>query len=346
MSQAEWQFDAAVLVGRYQPFLDSDLKALLHALELAQRVFVVIEASHEGRSPKTPWTWRERAECILSSVASSQRGRIEVMPVREYYDDTRLVEYVERRVEQSLLDAGAESLRITEVGPAVLHRRGRLKFGSWTTSAVPELEPVDGRSLLESYFAPDGKIETAELPSSSQQLLERFATTTHYAALAEEWRTLQDYRAAWQIAPYPPVFVTVDAVVACRGCVLLIRRKRAPGKGFLALPGGFIEQNETALQSALRELEEETQLSLASGGVAYSLLGSAVFDHPARSQRGRTISHAFHLDLGQAAMPEVRAADDAASVKWVSIERLSLLEEEFFDDHFHILEHFLKFPID
>jgi bifunctional NMN adenylyltransferase/nudix hydrolase len=70
-----------------------------------------------------------------------------------------------------------------------------------------------------------------------------------------------------------------------------------------------------------------------------------VFDHPDRSQRGRTITHAFHFDLGQRPLPEVSAADDAQSATWIPIEELPSMEEQFHDDHFHMLNHFLNLSV-
>ena len=66
-----------------------------------------------------------------------------------------------------------------------------------------------------------------------------------------------------------------------------------------------------------------------------------MFDHPDRSQRGRTISHAHHFDLGDRELPEVQGADDAAHAQWLPIAQLAGMEEAFFDDHFHMLDHFL-----
>jgi len=37
----------------------------------------------------------------------------------------------------------------------------------------------------------------------------------------------------------------------------------------------------------------------------------------------------------------VRADDDAMQVEWVAVEKLAAMEEEFFEDHFHMLDHFL-----
>ncbi|WP_200849892.1 hypothetical protein, partial [Raoultella sp. 18099] len=52
----------------------------------------------------------------------------------------------------------------------------------------------------------------------------------------------------------------------------------------------------------------------------------AVFDHPDRSQRGRTITHAHYFDLGSDDFPDVRADDDAAHVEWVPIASLAALD--------------------
>jgi bifunctional NMN adenylyltransferase/nudix hydrolase len=124
--------------------------------------------------------------------------------------------------------------------------------------------------------------------------------------------------------------------------VLLVRRGQAPGKGLRAVPGGFIEQRETLYQSAVRELQEETSLGLLELSLRQALKSVTVFDHPDRSQRGRTITHAHFFDLGDIELPEVKAGDDAAEVEWVPIEQLVSLQECFLDDHFHMLDHILQ----
>ena len=116
----------------------------------------------------------------------------------------------------------------------------------------------------------------AQMPASTLDFLERFAQTTDYPALQQEWRMLRGYREAWAAAPYPPVFVTVDAVLRCQNQVLLIRRAHAPGKGLRAVPGGFIEQRETVWQSCLRELAEETHCDLPEARMRAALQSVAV----------------------------------------------------------------------
>ena len=146
-------------------------------------------------------------------------------------------------------------------------------------------------------------------------------------------------QAVWARVPWPETLVTVDAVVRARDQVLLIRRGRAPGQGLWALPGGFLENADTVLESALRELAEETGLS--AGEVRQYLRGVKVFDAPCRSQRGRIVNHAHFFDLGDIAPPPVQGGDDAAAAEWVPVGRLASMESQFHDDHFHILDEFL-----
>ncbi len=111
---------------------------------------------------------------------------------------------------------------------------------------------------------------------------------------------------------YPRPMVTVDAVVLASGTaapqVLLIRRKNAPFAGFWALPGGFVDMEESLETAAARELEEETGLR----GVSLSQLHT--FGDVGRDPRGRNITVVY---CGQLAEPSpVRAGDDAAEAAW------------------------------
>ena len=118
--------------------------------------------------------------------------------------------------------------------------------------------------------------------------------------------------------PYPRPSVTADVVAfTLRGddlAVLLIRRKEEPFKGCWALPGGFVNENESLERAAARELYEETGLS----GVRLEQLGA--FGDPGRDPRGRTISVVF-LGRVDAAKVKAVAADDAAEVGWFPLHR-------------------------
>ena len=365
--------DVAVLVGRFQPFHTAHLALLQRALEVAPQCVVVIGSAYQARTPKNPFTWSERAEMIRLALPESDRERVRFMPVRDYYDEARWVRAVREGV--TALTAAEQGRAQPTVGLVGHHKdatsdylRG---FPGWTLISVERLGGSDGTHLRDALFACEPSQVEATLaalvdqaPATTLGFLRAWVELPYFDAMATEWRMLREYKDAWRSAPYAPVFVTVDAVVRCAGRVLLIQRGRAPGRGLYAVPGGFIEQRETAYQSALRELTEETHLKLldatmrqslrsaaprSSAHVApphgavcrQSLRSSAVFDHPDRSLRGRTITHAFYFDLGERELPEVQADDDAQSVEWVPIENIPAMEDRFHDDHFHMLDHFL-----
>jgi 8-oxo-dGTP diphosphatase len=111
---------------------------------------------------------------------------------------------------------------------------------------------------------------------------------------------------------YPRPAVTVDVVLVTRDeppRVLLVRRKHEPFAGRWALPGGFVDMDETLEAGAVRELFEETQVR------AEGLEQLHTFGDPGRDPRGRTVS-VVYLGRVDAAAVRPQAADDAAEVGW------------------------------
>ncbi len=99
--------------------------------------------------------------------------------------------------------------------------------------------------------------------------------------------------------------------------ILLIKRKNEPFKNNWAIPGGFVDMNETVEECAKRELLEETNLSCDN----LSLL--TVASDPKRDPRGRTISAIFWTII---AMPKTASAgDDAAELNWFDINNIPKL---------------------
>lgn len=151
----------------------------------------------------------------------------------------------------------------------------------------------------------------------------------------EDKKFYEEYRAKWGKGP----FLAADMVVqSADGKLLLIRRGRPPGKGLLALPGGFVNLDETFLDGALRELGEETGLLEATHPAIRTWIGrSEIFDNPHRDPRAWIVTRAFHLRLPIPANEvELNAGDDAAEAIWLD-DPLSLGPDAFFLDHFRII---------
>ncbi|MFO7939241.1 MAG: NUDIX hydrolase [Bacteroidales bacterium] len=122
---------------------------------------------------------------------------------------------------------------------------------------------------------------------------------------------------------YPRPAVTIDIMVFHRTTkqweILLIERLNEPFKGMWALPGGFIEMEETLHQSAIRELREETGIALQQ------LQQFRTYGNPGRDPRGRTISVVYYAIIADATKKQVKAGDDAHLAQWSSIEDLPAL---------------------
>jgi 8-oxo-dGTP diphosphatase len=118
---------------------------------------------------------------------------------------------------------------------------------------------------------------------------------------------------------YPRAAVTADIIIlkiiSNHKSVLLIERKNPPFEGKWALPGGFMEMDETLENTALRELFEETGIT----GVELQQLHT--FSKVDRDPRHRTISTVFWGNADEKT-PEPKAGDDAANVQWFPLHSL------------------------
>lgn len=116
---------------------------------------------------------------------------------------------------------------------------------------------------------------------------------------------------------YPRPALTVDCVIfgfeaTAALKVLLIRRKLPPYEGEWALPGGFVQMEESVDEAAVRELQEET-------GVADVFLEQLyTFGAVGRDPRDRIVSVAYYalINLQQQTL---KASTDASDAQWFEV---------------------------
>jgi 8-oxo-dGTP diphosphatase len=132
---------------------------------------------------------------------------------------------------------------------------------------------------------------------------------------------------------YPRMLITVDALVFLKDDssnshkILLIQRKNDPFQGSYALPGGFVEMDETLKDAATRELLEETGLK----GVELTQL--AAFDRIDRDPRDRNICIAYY-GFTSSDNVDILGGDDAEKAEWFSMNNLPSLAF----DHSDVIE--------
>lgn len=359
-------YKLAVYIGRFQPFHKGHLQMLQYGLSIAERVLVLVGSSNAAPSPKNPWSYDDRRRMIWDSISTSipdyERGkvpaywdRVEIRPLRDYYYN---FETWLANVQSLVSEVAQPGDPVTLIGSYKDASSFYLKsFPQWEFCTATT-DPLHATSIRTALFESvdtklrdwEGKVVLAPrhfdtlfeqpLPKGTEKYLEWWLTTKEFGDMAAEYHYVKDYKAQWESAPYPPTFVTTDAVVTCSGHVLVVKRKLNPGKGLYALPGGFLRPSEHILDGMLRELREETAIRVDKLVLRSSIVNERVFDHPDRSLRGRTISHGYHIKLKDGELPEVSANDDAAEVLWMPLWDVVANERNFFEDHAHIINYF------
>lgn len=119
---------------------------------------------------------------------------------------------------------------------------------------------------------------------------------------------------------YPMPSITTDVIVLRQSInnneILLIKRKNEPYKDCWALPGGFMEINETLKECAIRELHEETGLCID----IEKLETVTILDDVNRDSRGRVISVVYFSTVEENA--KAIASDDAKELEWFDVTKL------------------------
>lgn len=115
-------------------------------------------------------------------------------------------------------------------------------------------------------------------------------------------------------------FAAVGVVVFREDTVLLIRRGKPPREGEWSLPGGSQNLGETVRETAVREVLEETGVTIRDPEFL------EVIDAILHDDQGRVRYHYTLIDFqAEWEAGEPIAADDAQHAEWVPLSRLEEL---------------------
>lgn len=346
------KYDFLVFIGRFQPFHSGHLKVVEKALSESNKLIMLLGSAHQPRNLRNPWTFDERDQMIRNSLQLEDATRVITAPLMDVmYNDELWVKNVQSTVNGLVTAHHATIQRQAKVG-LIGHSKDHSSyylnlFPQWGSVPVEDYKNIDATPLRHAYISSSDNPETLIntmlnkelLPEGTVHFLHQFYSynSDDFVQLHSEHHFIEKYKSAWSKAPYAPTFVTVDAVVVQSGHLLVVERKARPGKGLLALPGGFINHHESLIDACLRELREETKLKVPSAVLKGCIKDRDVFDDPHRSMRGRTITHAFYIELPpNSTLPKVKGGDDAKSAFWLPLSELN--PEVFFEDHYFIIQ--------
>lgn len=343
------EYTHCVFIARMQPPHRAHVQVIKTALKVADRVIVLLGTPGSGqRTLRNPWTASEREAMLKRCFPYDEISRIDFIPIYDQpYDNMAWLTHVQYQVNEKT----SHSDKIALIG----HKKDRR-----TTEYLemfPQWEFIDIGLQYEGMSATDIRTQvyeadsgwkdmqwTSAAPKGVVDFIEEWSYTQEAKDLVREWEFIQDYLEPYQGLPFGiPIFNTTDAVVVKAGHVLLVKRKDLPGKGLLALPGGYLHNDEWIVDGMIRELKEETQIAVSHKVLKANIKANHHFDNPGRSDRGRIITQAYYIELPPGGpLPRVKGSDDAEKAVWVPVGETTCFNAGLFSDHSDIIRYFTQ----
>jgi bifunctional NMN adenylyltransferase/nudix hydrolase len=351
----ESQYDFCVFIGRFRPFHNAHKQIIEIALRRAKYVHVLVGSCFQPRTERAPFTFNEVKEMIRGSFDPSLHERILMSPIRDApYSNVQWQEDVQAAVSNAFEDTGpwADKPSVALIGHNKDGEGNHFfldMFPQWESIGVESLQnnlsATDMRDVLYTEHKWTAKA-AADVPLGTTAAIRDITRNGDLAGLFAEVAYNRKYRKVFEDAAdlvhkglgFRPTIMhnTVDAMVVQSGHVLLIERKNIPGKGLLALPGGFLEGREWHEDGFIRELREETKIDVNNNRLKGGMVGQMNANYPYRSDRGRVISQVFLIKLDDGPLPKVKGRSDAKVAKWVPLADIK--SDMMFEDHFAIIE--------
>ena len=349
----------AIYIGKFQPLHNSHKQIIEHCLNSYHRTIVLAGSSNRRISIIRPFGFNIAKQWIHSIKKADED--LFVYPLKDYiYNEQKWITQVEDIIYRNLELSGIDidDVEISIVGADKDESSYYLK--SFPNFKFDEMELTNNNLsstlIRDLWFS--GKDFEDLVPESVSGVM-RGIIEVPYCKIAGEntptFADLKEERAFYakekeMFASYPfqetLKFYCADPVIVCDGNILLVKRGQAPGKGSWALPGGFVNANETAKEAMVRELREETGLKVPAPVIKSLANRSKIFDNPNRNIGIPRVSNAFYVEIfpdknskGMPKLPKVKGADDAAEAKWFPLAEVRHMS--LFDDHNDVIDAFV-----
>lgn len=310
--------NTGVFIGRFQPPHPGHIAALSIAASQCKELIVLVGSANQCRSIKNPWTFQERKDMLFKKLRTAGVKNVKILPLNDHpYNDPAWI----TEVKQLVLSTTYYITNIVLFG----HMKDGNNYLKWFPEfgyrEVGSQYNINATQVREQMFAQNDP----EMPQT----------------VRDDWEYYKREKELFSKYPFPETlnFNCGDAVVLCLDKVLLIQRARAPGRGAWALPGGFKNANETFLDCAIRELQEETNIRVPEKVIRGSVVKTQLFDSPKRSFgiNRNTLAVMIRIQPDpDGKPPRANGADDAAACGWFSVDD-ALNVMELYDDHSAII---------
>lgn len=336
------QFDTLVLIGRFQPVHSAHAEIIRRATELAKQLIIIVGSAKQPRTYKNPWTSIERRmmlQNVCDTICAPQWCSIRIEEnIDTIYNDQAWA----ARIQGIVSKHTQPNDKIAIIGHSKDDSTSSyLKmFPQWGFQEVELIQPLHATNIRDLYFRKNANLNFLRnvVPQPVMRLLEGWNETPDYMQIIAEREFVEKYKQQYASLPYPPIFVTADALVIQSGHILMIKRRAEPGKGLWALPGGYVNAytDRSVEDAMLRELREETGIKVPMPVLRGSIVATKVFDAVDRSPRGRIITHTSKIVLPDGELIKVKGGDDAEKAKMRPIAEIR--SDECFEDHWDMIQ--------
>jgi bifunctional NMN adenylyltransferase/nudix hydrolase len=330
-----------VVIGRFQGYHAAHQELINHAMDNSDVVIILIGSSNVRSSIKNPFTYFERNILVQSNMPASHIIKSSVFGLNDADSDIDWAQNVKKIISLREKDGDVVTLFGCNKDASTYYLD---LFPEWNLQLIENTIDIDSTRIREMWFnSNQASVAMYQCPHITDITYNWFDSRKYSIALQQEWEFYQTEKIRFNDYPYPETltFNCGDAVIVCHNKVLMITRKFAPGKGCLALPGGFKNSNETFLQTAVREGYEETGIELAEDELMKCLIRTQLFDDPKRSLGIPRATLAAYFDISKSfalgSYPNINPMDDAATAEWIDIDDLDQLSTVIYDDHSHII---------
>lgn len=333
-----------VVIGRFQGYHKHHHDHIRRAALENDVLVVVIGSCNARTSIKNPFSVHDRVAMISSNIICDTATEYKVVKYC-YANDNISNDVWADEIKKNVHQYGHE---VTLYGCDKDDSTFYFKlFSEWKLSLTTDVSGFSATDLRKAWFQTHqtgyGMEKFPNIPEPTVRFLQKRGKFS--SDLQKEWDYYLGEKETFKDYPFPESlnFNCADAVVVHNDMVLFIQRKFVPGKGCWALPGGFKNANETFLDAAVRELEEETNMSLRKKDLMKYYVGSKLFDNPHRSLGIPRNTMAAYFDISELAHDSIvtKASDDAMATRWIARKDAQIMSS-IYDDHNFIVQHYFE----
>jgi len=251
----------AVIIGRFQPLHNGHIALIKQAMKENDTVLILVGSCNKAPDFNNPFTIEERLQ-MIENVFDEEGANIPfVRGLKDKPTEDEWIREVIANVARLEEDPSKVILYTSEKDEEFYNRT--MIYNTCVRDSKG-ISATDIRANL--YGALPFTMWKQEFPLANISFLKDFANSNRCHALAEESTTCLEGKTT-AIANHKwanPIEPVCHAVVIHGADVLLVKRNSTRGYGQLAIPGGFMECDETTREAAIRELKEETGLDLTT----------------------------------------------------------------------------------